>query len=226
VFFFATAAPAQYGARPAAPPSGPVAQPQPALPPATTVRPAAWQPPSQTKGPTDRDLRAPGERGGEFQPPVEPPGREVLFRLESESSLFERIRQEALERTPPDRVVFPDEPILSRDTYLGRAWPGRNLIVEPNYVCYNRLLFEDLNSERYGWDLGVAQPAVSTGLFFFDFLTLPYHLAVDPCRCYECNTGYCLPGDPVAYLIYPPNLSLTGAVAEVGTVFTMIAIFP
>jgi hypothetical protein len=184
-----------------------------------------WQPPSQEKPPYTGG-KAPGERGSEFQPSVEPPGREVLFRLESESSLFERIRQEALERTPPDRVIFPEEPVLSRDTYLGRAWPARSLFVEPNYVFYEHLLFEDLNSERYGWDLGLAQPAVSTGLFLLDFLTLPYHLAVDPCRRYEYNTGYCLPGDPVAYLIYPPNLSLTGAVAEVGAVFTTIAIFP
>ena len=34
--------------------------------------------------------------------------------------------------------------------------------------------------------------------FFYDFAFLPYHAFEDPFRCCECNTGYCLPGDPVS----------------------------
>jgi hypothetical protein len=188
------------------------------------VQSVAWQVRSQEKPPYTGG-KAPGEPT-EYQPTVEPPGRDRLFRLDSEAQLFERMRQEALERVPLERITFPEEPILSRDVYLGRAWPQRTLQVEPNYVCYSRLLFQDLNSERYGWDLGLAQPFVSGSLFFFDFLTLPYHMFTDPCRRYDCSTGYCLPGDPVPYLIYPPNLSVPGSLAEVGAVFTLIAIFP
>jgi hypothetical protein len=162
----------------------------------------------------------------EYTVSLEPPGRETLFRLESQAAFFERLRQEALNRVPPERIEFPPEPVLSKDVYLGRSWPQRKLTVEPNYVCYGKLLFEDKNAERYGWDLGVLQPFVSAGLFFFDVGTLPYHCATDPLRRYECSAGYCLPGDPVPYSLYPVNLSVSGAVAEVGVGATLFAIFP
>ena len=55
---------------------------------------------------------------------------------------------------------------------------------------------------------------------------LPYHMATDPCRKCECSAGYCLPGDPVPLLCYPPQLSLTGAVAEAATIAALFAIFP
>ena len=98
--------------------------------------------------------------------------------------------------------------------------------VEPNYVCYGRLLFEAKNFDRYGWDLGLVTPVVSAGMFYFDVATLPYHLFTDPCRHCECSAGYCLPGDPVPYLIYPPHWSLTGAMFEAGTIVALYAIFP
>ena len=69
-------------------------------------------------------------------------------------------------KQPRERVLFPEEPVMSRDVYYGRSWPARNLLVEPNYVCYGRLLFEQPNFERYGWDLGPASVALSTGKFF------------------------------------------------------------
>src|SRR5262249_34041205 len=98
--------------------------------------------------------------------------------------------------------------------------------VEPNYVCYDRMYFEERNSERFGWDLGIIQPLVSAGIFFFDVAALPYHVGTDPCRKYECSAGYCLPGDPVPYLLCPPRLSLTGAVLEAGAVVSLVGIFP
>ena len=57
-------------------------------------------------------------------------------------------------------------------------------------------------------------------------LFLPYHIGTQPCRCYECSAGYCLPGDPVPYLLYPPELSLSGFLLEAGTVVSLAAIFP
>jgi hypothetical protein len=154
-----------------------------------------------------------------------PPGPERLFRLESEDSLMNRMKQEAMQRKPPERIDFPVEPVLSKDQYAGRSWPERDVLVEPNYVCYNKLLFEDPNSERYGWELGPLQPAVSTGLFFKDVLLLPYHLGADPCRT-EVSAGHCLPGDPVPYLIAPPEWSISGGVAEAATILTLVAVFP
>jgi hypothetical protein len=167
-----------------------------------------------------------GEEQVEFQVQLEPPGPQRLFRLESERSLNERMRQEARERPSPERIAFPEEPVVTGGGPLTRAFPPAQELVEPYYVCYNRLYFEDLNSERYGWDLGFLQPVVSTGLFFFDVAFLPYHMAMEPCRCYECSSGYCLPGDPVPYLIYPPEWSVTGTMAEIGVIAGLIAIFP
>jgi hypothetical protein len=173
--------------------------------------------------------RGPGQEAGEpleYHLQLEPPGLQRLIRLDSEKQLDERMRQEARERPVPERIQFPEEPVISREKYARRHFPAADMKVEPSYLCYSRLYFEERNAERYGWDLGIVQPVVSAGAFFWDVATLPYHLATDPCRFYDSNAGQCLPGDPVPYLLYPPELSMTGAVAEAGTVFALLAIFP
>ena len=177
-------------------------------------------------------LRGSGEENQPaYQIQLEPPGRERLSQgLQSDVTLQERIRQETLSNpaTANERVDFPEEPILSRDRYAGREglWRQRGMIAEPNFVNYGKLLFEDKNAERYGWDFGGAQVPLSYGLFLWDVATLPMHLFNDPCRKNESSAGYCLPGDPVPYLLYPPEVTLTGAVAEVAVVLALVAIFP
>jgi hypothetical protein len=160
---------------------------------------------------------------------IEPPGLERLIQsLQTDDSLQERIRQENRQRKPIERIEFPQEPILSRDVYYGRGplWPERHEIIAPYFVCYNKLLFEEVNSERYGWELGVLQPFVSAGAFYADVVTLPYHLATGPFRPCDCGAGRCLPGDPVPYLLYPPEISGTGFVVETGSILAVLAIFP
>jgi hypothetical protein len=198
-------------------PAGGVAEPQ-----SYVIERARFQPPF---GPAE-ERRLGGEPTQEQTIQLEPPGPERLFRLESEAALDERMRQEGLNRIPRERINFPEEPIVSREEYPGRHWPPMTELAEPNYVCYKRLLFEDKNAERYGWDFGILQPILSAAYFYADVVTLPYHLGTSPCRCYDCSSGLCLPGDPVPYLIYPPELSLTGALAEAGTVAAVLAIFP
>jgi hypothetical protein len=156
--------------------------------------------------------------------PLGPPGPDYLFQRDSEKSLMERMRQKALDQN--ERIIFPEEPVISRDTYTPRSFPLAVEVVEPNYLCHKRLLFEDLNSERYDWDLGIIQPVVSLGLFYKDIVLWPYHYFTRPCECYECSAGYCLPGDPVPYLCYPPEISVTGAIAEAGVVAGLFAAFP
>jgi hypothetical protein len=162
----------------------------------------------------------------EYQIQLEPPGPERLFRLESEQTLQERMRQEARQRPTLERIAFPEEPVLSTEAYTPRQFPPAQELAEANYVCYRRLYFEDINSERYGWDLGFIQPFVSAGKFYFDLIAFPYHCGTEPCRKFECSAGYCLPGDPVPYLLYPPELSLTGTIFEAGTISALFAIFP
>jgi hypothetical protein len=158
-----------------------------------------------------------------------PPGPQQLFRRDSEAQLLERIRQKKLNQAKPERIEFPKEVTsedLSKTAHVGRAFPPGTLSVEPNYTCYRRLNFEQLNMERQGWDLGFISPFVSAAVFFKDVALLPYHIGTEPCRRYECNTGYCLPGSPTPLLLYPPELSLTGFVLEGLTIAGIAIVFP
>jgi hypothetical protein len=189
---------------------------------AYTIERTEFQPPIGLA----EERRSAEERTLEQTVQLEPPGPERLYRLESEAALNERMRQEGKTRIPADKITFPEYAPVSRETYPGRHWPPQTELAEPNYVCHRRLLFEDLNTERYGWDFGIVQPVISAAKFYADVVTLPYHLGTAPCRCYECSAGLCLPGDPVPYLCYPPELSLTGAIAEGGAIAGVLAIFP
>ncbi len=210
---------------PATPNSAKSTEPTPPVPSfgsSPGVRPAAFQN-------IDKGMPKIGsnEENQEYFVQLEPPGPQRLFQLESEKRLQERMRQEALEQPSPSRLEFPQyKPLTEEKTPPNREWPAQTMQVEPNYVCYNRLYFEQINVERYGWDLGFAAPFVSAGEFFKDVVLLPYHMGTDPCRRQECNAGYCLPGDPVPMLCYPPRLSLTGAAAEAVVVLGLAAIFP
>jgi hypothetical protein len=155
-----------------------------------------------------------------------PPDPERMFRLYSEEEMHEQIRQEDRERTPKVNTVFPDEPPVTTERYAARQFPRQVMLAEAAYVNYKRLYFEDKNSERYGWDLGILQPLVSNALFYKDLALLPYHFASRPLDCIESSAGYCQPGDPVEYLCDPPNLSVTGSLGDAAAIIGLIAIFP
>jgi hypothetical protein len=123
-------------------------------------------------------------------------------------------------------VQFPEEPVVTGGAPLQRSFPPTTEFAEPNYVCYEKLYFDQKNHERYGWDLGFIQPLVSAGEFYYDLATLPYQIGSAPCRYYECSAGYCLPGDPVPFLLYPPGFSATGLTAEAATALALLAFFP
>jgi hypothetical protein len=157
---------------------------------------------------------------------VDPPGPSEIFgHLDSEKGLERRLQQKQLD---DNRKVedFPSQPPFSREMYAGRYWAPSRSLVEPNYVSYDRMYFEDINSERYGWDLGLLQPVVSAGVFLADFALVPYRFFSEPCRCHESNAGYCLPGDAVPYILYPIGASATGAMGETAAILGLIALFP
>jgi hypothetical protein len=218
---------AKDGAPPAALGSAPAPMPKEAseATPASAVEAGAQQPPPGSAPPPDQP-RGTTEEQAEYQIQLTPPGPERLFRLESEVAFQERMRQEARQRPTLERITFPDEPVLSTEPYVARSFPPAQEYVEPLFVCYNRLYFEDPNTERYGWDMGFIQPVVSTGEFLWDLVALPYHLGTEPCRKFECSAGYCLPGDPVPFLLYPPEFSAIGLTLEAGTIGALFAIFP
>jgi hypothetical protein len=51
-------------------------------------------------------------------------------------------------------------------------------------------------------------------------------LGTRPFEQYESSAGYCLPGDPVPYLLYPHEFSITGTVAEGMAAAVLLAAFP
>jgi hypothetical protein len=156
---------------------------------------------------------------------LEAPGRERLFgSLETERELEERMRQERRDtNVSADTIQFPPKPKLTDEAYEPRKFQPMVEIAEPNYVVYRRLYFEEKNSERYGWDLGPVQPFVSTLVFFKDMLMFPQNLASYPCRRFDSSAGHCQPGDPVPYILYPPEFTGTGLLAEIGAVALLFA---
>jgi hypothetical protein len=170
-------------------------------------------------------------RGKEVPPP------DIVFSLKTEQEInAEIVREVGPERSPvfsviPRNLPVADTPLggyarLSDVDYTGRKFSPTTRLVEPSYITHHRLYFEELNAERYAWEAGPLQPFVSMGYFFKDFVLLPYHFAARPCERFDTNYGKCLPGDPVPYLIYPTELSLSGGISEAGTIVALFFLFP
>ena len=134
-----------------------------------------------------------------------------------------------LKKKPTDSsmIAFPDydrtDPLVPPGTtYVAKtgSYPPVTAYAEPAFVVHRRLHFEEKNSERYGWDLGIFQPFVSTAAFYKDVLLWPNSLASGlEVGFWDTSAGKCLPGTPVPYYLYPPGLTVSGMTAELG-VFT------
>ena len=112
---------------------------------------------------------------------------------------------------PPMDKVGGNVPYQAKTT----AYQPMQVTYDALYVIHRRLHFEDKNTERYGWDLGVIQPLVSTLVFYKDFLMWPQSLASGfSYGFWDTNAGKCLPGSPVPYMWYPPGLTVTGTLFE------------
>ncbi len=221
----ANLAQAQFAPAPAPPAMMPSVQSSPTVQTAQTpanpapvdnraLRPAAYQPEGTT-----------GDQQPGYRIQTEPPGIErIAIGLQTDESLRERIRLE--HKAYGERVEFPASPVLTNEPFRLRSWEPNKEQVAPNYIIHQRLYFHQINFERYGWDLGIITPLLSASDFLFDFVSLPYHAFSDPCRCMDSNAGYCLPGDPVPLMLYPPEISVTGFLAETGAILALVAIFP
>jgi hypothetical protein len=188
-----------------------------------SIRPARAQPPERV--PPREELPPPGPPALATSPDrvVPTPTFDRVFReLISDRQLRAEMGKERPQGPPPppEPEPGPGQPLVPR------GWAPLSEIVEPGYVCYGRLYFDQINAERYGWDLGIFQPVISAGIFWADVIILPYKMGTEPCRKFECSAGYCLPGDPIPLILYPPELSLTGALTEAATIGVLAAIFP
>jgi hypothetical protein len=166
------------------------------------------------------------EEKGEFSVRVTPPGLDRLTQRLSEKDFFQTIREESQREPGSAPLYFPQEEPVSNEVYTGRFVPQVNRFVEPFYVCHQPLYFEQKNFERYGWELGIINPAFEVTKYFYDLVMLPYHIGADTCHCYDCSAGKCLPGDPVALMFYPERFSVTGLVFEAATIAGLWFVFP
>jgi hypothetical protein len=98
--------------------------------------------------------------------------------------------------------------------------------IEPSFVMHRRLLFEQPNSERQGWELGNLQSGISTLRFVYDVVALPYHTWTRPLQQWDSSAGKCLPGDATPLFLYREELSFTGLVAQTGALAGGFLLFP
>lgn len=194
------------------------AVPQPEFPPVPVAQPMA------PFGAMIPPLR---EGDGEALVRTELPGPQRLFLRQSEEEFFERVFKDLKKQTGSNQSFFrPEEPIISKDVYQYRHFQHMALLVEPNYVCHRRLYFEQPNFERTGWSLGVLQPAIHLGVFYYDIAMLPYHHWTDLSDRGECSVGKCLPGDQAPLLLYCERYSVTGLVGEAAVLSGLFYLFP
>jgi hypothetical protein len=115
-----------------------------------------------------------------------PPSRDQLFRVQSEQALKERLRKEL---PTVKNVAFPGEGTQLREVSGGdgQAFPEQVISPVPVQVCYRPLYFENKLTERFGYYVPCIQPLLSTGLFYGDFLILPYKLCQTPPWTFECD---------------------------------------
>ena len=151
---------------------------------------------------------------------LEPPGRERLFgSRDTEHELEERMRQERRDTRPgrPDPVPGEAEadrqgvrdPAVRPDGRAGRA----ELRGLPPAV----LRGEELGA-RTGGTSGRSSRSSRRCASSRTRCCCRTTSRRYPCRRFDTNAGQCQPGDPVPYILYPPEFTGTGLLAEVGAV--------
>lgn len=178
-----------------------------------------------TVGQTTRYRDRPDEHF-DFTVATELPGPEHFFRRESEAQFFERIRQESKGPPGSSRIIFPEEQPLTRDAYQPRCFPRITHLVEPANVCHGRLLFEQPNFERAGWDFGILTPGLNVAKYYYDLALLPYHMWTRPFEQTDCSAGKTLPGDTTPFYLYCEKFSVSGLAAEAAVVTGLFFLFP
>ena len=169
------------------------------------------------KGRTDYEEESIGQ--------AELPGPQAQFTRISEDSFYSKIALERRRMSLPP-AIFPAEQILTKAAYKPRNFPATAEMVEPGFLLHRRLLFEQPNFERTGWDLGVVQPVVCLGVFYYDMALLPYHYWSELSDRSEGSPGKCWPGDQAPLRVPIERFSVTGAIGEAGVLIGGAYLFP
>jgi hypothetical protein len=202
----------------------PAQQPPTPLPQDKVAPPPLPEQPGRIMVPQGLKNKAADDEGGLIIR-TDSPGLDRLTRRWSEEQFFESLRQDARRRPGMQRVYFPEEEV-STEVYAGRQSPKMIRFVEPYYVVHGRLLFEQKNFERYGWDIGPLSPAFEFATYYYDLAMLPYHVGSHACSSCDTSAGKCLPGDATPFVIYREPFSITGLVFEGAALFGGWVLFP
>src|SRR5690606_15985629 len=92
--------------------------------------------------------------------------------------------------------------------------------------CYRPLYFEQVNVERYGYSLGILQPAASAVHFFGSVPLLPYKLGSRPPCLGPYLPQLALPGDPAPVGFRRPRLSVRGGVFQAASIVGLSYLIP
>ncbi len=227
---------------PAAPPaeaSAPVETPTAADFPVPQVPAPAGGPAEEPFPPIRKTVQKKQElpkAGADIDPKVtQLPARASIFVVYDDTNLeraiIDSVRKDVRDRmkkanekySDDDRYYrFPDKAVLvppgTQYESKTATYPPMTEYAEPGFVVHRRLHFEEKNAERAGWDLGPAQPIVSSLIFYKDVLFWPHSLASNPRQKWDTSAGKCLPGSPTPYYLYPPKATITGTAAEAGII--------
>jgi hypothetical protein len=107
-----------------------------------------------------------------------------------------------------------------------RDWGLYSFTWEAKGLCHGPLRFEEPNLERYGYSLGLLQPAVSAAHFFSVMPLLPYGMAANRARDCQYTLGNYRPGSYAPYRINRMPVSLSGAAAQSFATAGAFVIFP
>lgn len=115
-----------------------------------------------------------------------PPTRTQLFRVQSEQSLKERLRQEL---PKVKKVDFPKDASKLPEVAEADAASFPEQVASPvtSQICYRPLYFEDKRTERHGQYVPCVQPLISAGRFYADVVVFPVHVLLTPPWTFQCD---------------------------------------
>ncbi|MFP6763252.1 MAG: hypothetical protein VB858_06530 [Planctomycetaceae bacterium] len=129
-------------------------------------------------------------------------------------------REGAMQRIPEaeTRERLIDFPEIVHSKGFGRGWGASSYSWAAPALYHSPLYYEEVELERYGNEICIAQPVVSGVRFYLTPFTLPYQMGIEDYSVLSCqyDLGHDRPGACVPYSIHALPFSWTGAVAEAG----------
>jgi hypothetical protein len=122
--------------------------------------------------------------------------------------------------------VFKRQPTIPQVMGYSREGVASDVHWQPPALCYRPLLFEEVNLERHGHQLLLAQPFLSAAHFFSRVPSVPYLVVSERGRVCNYTLGHYSPGSCAPYVWYYPRFSLDAATVEAALITGLIYVVP